>query len=467
MQAAIQPDRLKRRIYWWDTVEVESRESLRGDSRVDVAVVGGGFTGLWTAYQLKRAEPGLSVAVLEREWVGSGASGHNDGFAIALLDLSLPDLIANWGLERARGTHEAIARSVEEIGEFCAEHDVEADYRRPGFLSIARSGGERARLEADYQAAERMGVAWDFELLEGDAAQSVLGSPVVQAVMREGRGAQLNPLALTQGIAKACESMGVRVYERTPVLEVVPGDPVVCRYDGGEVKAGHAVIATNAFAWQFREFRRKVLPLWSYALVSKPLSDEQIGRVRWRDHVGYEDKRVLVSDGRLTPDNRFLCGGAEPIYFRGNSMDRKHADSPRPYQQLHRDAMELFPMWRDLEWDYAYAGCMGMTPNFVPYFGSLGSNVHYGLAYNGHGVAPSHTGGKVLRDLVLGRASEYTELFFVNGREPRWPPEPLRFAGARVTTRMVLRSDMALHREKSDDPALPAVMRLNKRVLRA
>jgi glycine/D-amino acid oxidase-like deaminating enzyme len=459
-------DDLKRRIYWWDTVEPQPRAPLRGDLRVDVAIAGGGFTGLWTAYHLKRAEPSLDVAVLEREWVGSGASGHNDGFAIALLDLSLPDLIANWGLERANAAHEAVGRAVEEIGEFCDEHGVDADYRRPGFLSIARSAGEQARLEADMRAAAELGCAWDFELFEGDAAQDVLGSPTVRAALREGRGAQLNPLALAQGIARACEELGVRVYERTPVLDVVPGDPVVCRCDGGRVEAASAVIATNASAWQLPAFRRKVLPLWSYALVSKPLTDEQIGRVQWRDHIGYEDKRVLVSDGRLTPDNRFLCGGAEPIYFFGNSMRPRHADAPRPYEQLHRDAMELFPMWHDLEWDYAYAGCMGMTPSFVPYFGSLSPNLHYGLAYNGHGVAPSHTGGKVLRDLVLRRRSEYTELFFVNGREPRWPPEPIRFVGARLTTRLVLRDDLSLDRRGADGAPLPGIMRLNKRILR-
>jgi glycine/D-amino acid oxidase-like deaminating enzyme len=426
-------------IYWWETEPVMPRPRLQGTERADVCIVGGGYTGLWTAYFLKREQPSLDVAVVERSWAGSGASGHNDGYAMTVLDMSLHHLVEHHGPERAGAAHEAVARSVVEIGEFCSEHDVDAEYELNGFAAIAVNDGHMWRLERDLEAARRIGADHDFTLLEGADARSVIGSPIVRAILKEGRGAFINPHKLVRGLARTVEAMGVRIFERSPATEIGTGR---VRSELGAVEAPRIVVATNAYQRTFPQFRARVLPLGSYAMATEPLSEEQRERVAWEGREGFEDKRNFITIARWTADGRILLGGRLAPYFYGNDMDLRHMTNERVFAELREAWRELFPMWQDVSFTHAYGGCVAITASFLPYVGTLGDGIFYGYGYNGHGVAPSHTVGRALCDLVLERDTEHTALLFVNQEaEPAIPPEPLRFLGARLTTALLDRQD--------------------------
>ncbi len=434
---------------------------LEGTERADVCIVGGGYTGMWTAYFLKRADPALEVTIVERSWAGSGASGHNDGYAMTVLDMSLHHLVERHGAERAGAAHEAVARSVVEIGGFCDEHGVEADYDLCGFAGVGVNDGQMWRLERDLEAARRIGAEADFEYFEDQRAREVIGSPIVRGVLKERRGALINPQRLARGLARVIDEMGVRVHERSPATAISSGRVTTER---GAVEAERIVVATNAYQHAFDQFKGRVVPIWSYAMVTEPLTDDQLGRVAWPGREGFEDKRNFITIGRLTADNRVVWGGRLAPYYRGNDMDIRHMRNDYVFDQLRGAWSQFFPMWSDVRFTHAYGGCVAITGTFLPYVGSLGGGVLYGYGYNGHGVAPSHTVGQTLADLVTGRDSELTNLVFVDQKESRLPGEPLRYLGTRLTTALLERQDRKMDRGGGVGEMDPLILRVVNRL---
>jgi glycine/D-amino acid oxidase-like deaminating enzyme len=451
--------RVKHAIYWWETEPVTPGAPLQGTVDCDVCIVGGGYTGLWAALFLKEAEPSLDVRIVESQWAGAGASGHNDGYAMTVLDMSLHHLVTHQGVERAAAAHEAVAQSIVEMGDFCARNGIDAEFELNGFVAFATNPGQLWRLERDYEAASKIGAEDDFELVDGDGAREIVGSPILQGALKEGRSAILNPQKLARGLARTARERGVTIYEQTPALELAPGARPSVATPSGRVLADTVVVATNAYQHAFPQFRSKVIPLWSYAMVSEPLSDEQLARVHWPGREGFEDKRNYITIGRPTADNRLLWAGRLAPYYFGNDMDLRHMRNPRVHGELREAFEQFFPAWRDVRFTHAYGGCVAITAGFLPLFGRLDGGIVYGYGYNGHGVAPSHTGGKVLRDLVLGRDTEYTNLLFVNGRERGFPPEPLRLIGARLTEWLLERQDRRFDRGKGSGEMDPLLLR--------
>jgi glycine/D-amino acid oxidase-like deaminating enzyme len=448
-------------IFWWETEPLVPGPPLEGSATADVCIVGGGYTGMWTAFFLKQAEPALNVAIVERSWAGSGASGHNDGYAMTLLDMSHHHLVARHGAERAAAAHEAVARSVVEIGEFCERYGLDAEYERNGFAALAVNDGQMWRLEKDLEAARRMG-ADDFTLHEGAEARALIGSPIVRGALREERSALLNPQKLARGLARVLDGMGVRIFERSPATRIERGR---VETELGAIEAERIVVATNAYQHTIDQFRGKVVPIWSYAMVTEPLSDDQLGRVAWPGREGFEDKRNFITIGRLTAENRMIFGGRLAPYFYGSDMDTRHMRNEHVFGQIRGAWHQFFPMWEDVRFTHAYGGCVAITASFLPYVGSLGNGIWYGYGYNGHGVAPSNTVGRTLCDLVLGRDSEYTELLFVDqDKEPRVPPEPLRFLGTRLTMALLERQDRRMDRGGGVGEMDPLLLRLVNRL---
>jgi glycine/D-amino acid oxidase-like deaminating enzyme len=448
-------------IFWWETEPVVPAPPLEREERADVCIVGGGYTGMWTAYFLKQAEPSLDVAIVERSWAGSGASGHNDGYAMTLLDMSLHHLVERYGSERAGAAHEAVARSVVEIGEFCAEHGVDAEYELNGFVALAVNDGQLWRLERDLEAAQRIGQEADFEYFTDEEAREVIGSPIVRGLLKERRGALINPQKLARALARVLDGMGVRIHERSPATEIAPGKVTT---PGGAVLTEKVVVATNAYQHSLPGFEDKVVPIWSYAMVTERLSDEQMGRVAWPGREGFEDKRNFITIGRFTADNRVIWGGRLAPYYRGNDMDLRHMRNDYVFGELREAWSRFFPMWSDVGFTHAYGGCVAITGTFLPYVGSLAGGVHYGYGYNGHGVAPSHTVGRTLADLVADRESGYTQLVFVDQDEARIPGEPLRYLGSRLTTALLERQDRRMDRGGGVGEMDPLILRLVNRL---
>ncbi|MEU5977239.1 FAD-binding oxidoreductase [Streptomyces sp. NPDC047315] len=427
-------------VYWHDTEQVVPGDPLRGRVDCDVCIVGGGFTGLWAAYFLKEAEPALDIRIVEAKHSGYGASGRADGFVTPTVGKDIQALVDEFGLDRALDASRAVGRSILEIGRFTRRHRVDADYEANDYLMVATSPAQVKRLEHDRELAERMGAA-QAEVLSQDATRELVGSPALLAGMRTG-GALVNPFKLARGIARTVRDMGVTIHDDSPCLRVEPGIRPRVITTGGEVTADKVVLATNAHMDAFPPFRRKIAPIWTYAMISEPLTDGQLARVPWAGREGLVEAKSLLTCARLTRDNRVMFAGGPAPYYFGRDKRQRNMNRPEVYRKLYAEFLRFFPMWADVEFSYAYGGVADVVRDFAPHFGTLaGGSVLYGYGYCGNGIAATHTGGKVLRDLALGKDSDYSRLLFVDGehrRPPRsFPPEPALYLGARAATRLM------------------------------
>jgi glycine/D-amino acid oxidase-like deaminating enzyme len=445
------------RSFWLEADPYVPGPPLAGDVAVDIAIVGGGFTGLWAAHFLLRAEPALKVAVIEREVIGYGASGRNGGFAMTLLSRSVHDLLQTFGKEPARAAHEAVVGSIDAIGEFCAEYKVACDYQKNGFIAVALDDSQVPRIEADRQAAETLGIA-GVRYLSGEELRRQIQSPLVRCGLEERACALLNPAKLVRGLGRVVRQQSGIIYEQTPVEGIdTGGEKVTIRTPQGTVRADKVVVASNAYSVQFPEFRRAVVPLYSYIVLTEPLSETQWTAIGWQGRQGLEDKRTYIHYFRPTADGRILMGGEDAPYYYGSSTAPQHDRNPPVFALLQRDLKTIYPQLEGVRFTHQWGGPVGVTVRFVPTFGTLqGGRLHYGFGYCGHGVGPTHLGGQILRDLVLGRQSDLTDLCFVRQQAIPFPPEPLRY----LTMNLVRRSLLA-----QDRKGKPKVEPLSLRVL--
>lgn len=429
-------------IYWHETSHRDPCPTVNGRTDVDVAIIGGGYTGLWTAFHLLEAEPTMRVAVLEAETIGFGASGRNGGFAMTLLDMSLALLRRNHGDHGARAAHEAVARSVSEIGSTIDQESIECEWKHGGLLVVATNPGQLQRIELDRRAAEELGLE-GFSWLDQEEVREQIRSPTYLAALREEHCAVLHPAKLARGLAEVVAQRGATVFEQTEVTAIddVRGKLWV-HTPSGHVIADQVVLATNAWAAHQPWVGRRVLPLYTYIALTEPLSTEQWSTVGWGSHCGVEDKRNYVHYYRRTLDGRILWGGSDGVVYFNGGIAARHDRHRHTFRRLQRTFRETFPQLDRVRFTHHWGGPVAITANFVPDFQTvLDGRLHYGVGYNGHGVAPSHTGGKILRDKVLGETSELTGLCFVDQKVAPFPPEPLQWLSAEASRRALLRQD--------------------------
>ncbi len=451
--------------YWHETSRHVPGPVLTGRHDVDVAVVGGGYTGLWTAYQLRESEPSMKVAVIEREMIGFGASGRNGGFAMTLLDMSLAHLRRNHGDAAAKAAHEAVATSVEEMGATIEQHGIDCEWKHGGLMVVATNRGQQRRVDADIEAAEALGLA-GFERLSREAAQAEVHSPTYVGGLREEHCAVLHPAKLARGLAQVVQRMGADVFEGTDVTAIEEaGGKIRLTCAQGVVYADQVVLATNAWASHTPWFKNKVVPLYTYIAMTEPLTDEQWDSVGWDSHCGIEDKRNYVHYYRRTLDGRILWGGSDGIIRYGRGIRPRFDRNDKILERLSGTFRRTFPQLHNVRFTHHWGGPVGITVDFVPLFGTLlEGRMHYGLGYNGHGVAPTHTGGKILRDKVLGKPSELTELCFVDHKEATFPPEPLIWIGGELTRKALLRQDAQFDQGKNGSEMDPLLLRVMKKL---
>jgi glycine/D-amino acid oxidase-like deaminating enzyme len=423
---------IKHEVYWRETEPVEPGPPLSGDLRCDVAIIGGGYTGLWTAHQLKLAEPTLDVHIIESDYAGSGASGHGDGFVTPTIGHSLAAFTHAFGTDRARVAYSVVGRSILELQRFCRKHSIDAQLEPTGYFQVATSSAQLRWLERDIELVDRLGANSSLELLDRSAMLDRLSSPAIQGAFKVG-GALVNPHRLVRGLTRVVRAQGVPVHEHTPALAMSRnGSRHIIQTPGGTLSADKVLLATNAYQHQFVPFRRTVKPFWSYLAVTEPLTDDQLAQVTWPGREGFVEARNLIVFGRLTAQNRLLVGGGPAPYFYGRDMNPHRMRNPASVALLRETLARYFPMWRELRFTHAYGGCIDMTRDLVPHVGTLGDGIFYGHGYCGNGIAFTHTAGKVLRDLILERDSAYTNLLFVNGNEPSYLAEPLTWLRERT-----------------------------------
>lgn len=414
-------DRLSTDTYWHETATAEPGEPLDGDVSCDVCIVGAGYTGLWAAHFLKQAEPGMSVMVVEAGAVGGGASGMNAGFVQMTAGKVLRRLLWYYGKEKAGGVYKSVARSVLEIGRFCRQNGIDAQYQNSGILQVATDTKQLARLELQIKRARKAGVA-SFRLLDAQEAQERIGSPTVLGALKVS-GALLNPYRLVLGLARVVREQQVPIFEHTPAetVEKVDGKWRVTT-PKGTIIADQVVMATNALQGQFPELHPRQMPVWNYLMVTEPLTDAQLARVAWPGGEGVANSLSFSTAARLTPDNRVLWAGGLWYMFGDRDTDARHRHNDDAYAKLEQSFRTFFPQWRDVRFSHANGGLISWSHTFIPQFGRTPSDMVYGHGYTGSGIAASHTGGKILRDLVLRRQTEFTDLAFVTVNQPKFLP---------------------------------------------
>ena len=427
------PPTARHTVYWRDTEQVEPGPPLTGDVRCDVAVIGAGYTGMWTAYYLKKAEPGLDVQLVEADYAGSGASGHGDGFVTPTIGHSLASVAHAYGTAEAKLAYSVVGRSIVELGRFCRAQGIHAEYEIRPYLQVATTPAQRRWLEMDLALIERVGGSAP-PLLERDDVRKLMDSPAVQAGFSVG-GAMVNPHRLSRGLSRVLRGMGVGIHERSPatgVRRTAAGHTVTT--PGGTLTAPKLLYATNAYQHRFAPFRTMVRPYWSYAAVTEPLTEAQLAKVHWPGREAWVEARNMVVFGRLTAHNRLLVGGGPAVNYYGNDMAGRRMDNAAATAMLRSTMDRYYPEWKDVRFTHTYGGCIDMTPDLVPHVGSLGDGSFFAHGYCGNGVATTNTVGKTLRDLILERDSAYTQLLFVGDQRRRYPAEPLAFLGGRART---------------------------------
>jgi glycine/D-amino acid oxidase-like deaminating enzyme len=416
---------------------------LEGEREADVAIVGAGLTGLWTALFLKALEPTLEVTVVEQGLAAHGASGRNAGMLSETVDHGHGLAIEHFGETEARLLARLGERNVAEMTAFLDERDIRCDYEPTGRLMVALTPAHVAEARRTVDTARRLGLD-TFHPLDRDAAQAEVHSPLYLGGVRVTGGGILDPVKLVDGLGAEAERLGVRVLERSRVLSVEPaGAATRVRAEGGELLARRVVLATSAYTHHLLPgVTRRFIPLYDYILVSDPLTAAQREAIGWRGRQGITDGRAFFNYYRLTADDRILWGTSEAAYYAGNRVDPSCDHSPAHYAALRKSFRRHFPALAGLEFPYAWGGPICSTTRMTPYFGrALGGRVCYGLGYTGHGLGTTRLAGRILAHMALDRPSELLDLSLVRKKPFPYPPEPVRSWSVAAVTRALRRVD--------------------------
>jgi glycine/D-amino acid oxidase-like deaminating enzyme len=432
--------------FWYaSTATPARRPPLPGDREADVCVVGGGFTGLWTAYYLKRARPELEIVVLEREFTGFGASGRNGGWLSDRFAAPREQMARAHGREQVLALQRAMQATVDEVIHVCAAEGIEADIVKNGLLLVARGPAQAARLREHTEA----GRAWENDVVE-------LDREALEARLRVTRGtaglwsphcARIQPAKLVQGLAAAVERLGVRIYEGTAVSEVAPGE---ARSPLGTVRAPKVLTCLEGFTASLRGQRRTWLPLNSAIVATAPLPQEVWDQIGWQNAELLGDLAHAYMYAQRTADGRIAFGGRGVPYRFGSRTDANGLTQQKTIEQLVHLLHEFFPAARSVPIEHAWCGVLGVPRDWSPTV-RLDRATGLGIAggYVGHGVSTANLAGRTLRDLVLGEDTELTRLPWVGRSARSWEPEPLRWIATRLVYGLYRSADRLESRSES------------------
>jgi glycine/D-amino acid oxidase-like deaminating enzyme len=426
---------------WFDQVpgSLAPRAPLPGDLDVDVAIVGAGYTGLWTAYYLQAADPTLRIALIEAEIAGFGASGRNGGWCSALFPVSFETLAAESGHEAASAQYAAMRASVTEVARVAAAERIEADLARGGTVVLARTPAQlqRARDEAGVAAGNDLGV----QLLSADEARQRLNATGVRGATYTPHCAALQPAKLVRGLADTVSARGATIHEQTRATSIEPGR---VRTERGTVRARIVVRATEGYTARLPGARRAIAPVYSLIIATEPLPDAVWGEIGLRERETWSDHRHVIVYGQRTADGRMVFGGRGAPYHLGSRVRPDYDRVPRVFADLERTLLELFPVLRGRAITHRWGGPLGIARDW---HASVGLDPATGLAwaggYVGDGVSTTNLAGRTLADLITGHCSDLTTLPWVGHRSRSWEPEPLRWIGANLGLRAMTWADRA------------------------
>ncbi len=420
---------------WLDQLgSIEKRSPLSGDTEVDVAIVGGGFSGLWTAYYLSRLDPTLSIMIIEKYFCGYGASGRNGGWAEGGLAVG-PEKYAQWSsMDEAMRLTRAMHDTVDEIGRVAAAENIACGYAKGGWIRLARNDPQERRQRRETSAANAHG-----ELLDSNEARRYLNATDVRSGIYSADCAALDPARLTRGLADAVEAAGVVIVEGTAVSRV---DPKQVTTDRGTVRAEVVVRATEAYTRDLEGERRTLLPVYSLMVATEPLPDDLFEEIGLDGRPTFSDDRFMVIYGQRTEDNRLAFGGRGVPYHFGSAITSRAETHEGSHALIRQTLIDMLPVLNDVRFTHRWGGVLGIPRDWVPGlhfdqttgFGVLGG-------YVGEGVAAANLAGRTMAELIHGADTERTTLPWVGHKVRRWEPEPLRWLGVRSSRRILAAAD--------------------------
>jgi len=434
--------------FWLETAgeDLTPRRPLEGPAEADVAILGAGFTGLWTAYYLLRKEPSLRVVVLEAETSGFGASGRNGAWCNSAFPVSPGELARRFGREATRELLLEMRGAVEEVGRVAGAESIEAQYFRGGQLRVARGPSQLPGIEEAYESLRALGMEEDLLLLDAEETAGRVRITDARGALYSPHCSTVHPARLARGLARAVERLGGEVFEQTPVTGYEPGDgtgrlPRLVTEAGG-VYARTVVLAGEAYLARLRKLRRQVLPIYSLIVLTEPLSEAQWAEVGWEGRECVASNRYTVDYLSRTADGRILFGGRGAPYHYGSRIKDEYDRHEPTHEMLRRTAREWFPALEGARFTHAWGGPLAAPRDWMPTMSyDPASGIATARGYTGQGVATANLSGRTLADLILGRDTAITDLPAVN-HEPRpWEPEPLRWLGARYVQRGLMKVD--------------------------
>lgn len=408
---------------------------LAGDRNVDVAIIGAGFTGLSTALEFKRDNPGATVAVLEAAVVGYGASGRNGGFNMKLFGLEPEVTKLRWGRQRTIDAHRYALRAVAWVKQLIEQNKLNSDYRHTGMLRVSYSPSQLQRLEHTHHLMRDLGIDGDVSWFTQEQLRSEFHTDRYIGAIYERETGILNPCKHVRELKRLAMEAAADVYEQSPVeLISRPAGKIRLQTRGGTITAAKLVVATNAYTSALQglpRLRSRQIPMWTFQVVTAPLTAAQWESIGWKNQQSFEDNRQLVHYFRPTVDGRITMGGGDITAPSGKGFD--HDSEPRIWAHCEEHLKWIFPQLRDVPIEYRWGGPVSVNMDMTPEIGLLGDDrVIYSTGCIGHGVSLTHLNGRLIADLLSDRKTELSDFWIVNRKAIPWPPEPLSFIGRTV-----------------------------------
>jgi glycine/D-amino acid oxidase-like deaminating enzyme len=450
--------------YWLEEAgPVEPARALAGDESADVVVVGGGYTGMWAAWHLRRLEPGARVLLLEAGVCGHGPSGRNGGF-VNTLWFSLPNLRRRFGDRAALAVARVAAASVEEIGAFCAEQGVDAWFTRGGYLQVSTAPAWDEQWAEALAACRELGEPDAGIELSAEQVAERCRSPVFRGGAYYPGAATVQPARLARGLRARMLAQGVEIRERTEVERVArDGTGVRIEASSGSVRAGSAVLAAGGWLASVPGLRSRLTLTSSHMVITEPVP-ELLEEVGWTGGECITDSRAMLHYFRTTQDGRIAFGwGGGRVVFGARTDGRAERD-PKVAAATEADLRRFFPGLEGRRVELAWGGPIDVSPSHLPVAGSLDGPIHYGFGYTGNGVGPSQMIGRSLASLALDRRDEPSRLALVDPPTVRVPPEPFRFIGGTIIRRALLRHEAALDAGRRPGTITRAVAGIPERI---
>jgi len=416
--------------YWRESVrsEIVSRDSLVSNIDVDIAIVGAGYSGLWTAYYLKKLRPDARVAVIESNQVGFGASGRNGGWCSGFLPMTLLELEKQHNRQAAIEMCRQSFATIDEIERIIADENIDCDFHRGGTIHGATNAVQRTRVIEAVKELHSYGFSEnDSRMLTLEEARDRINISGLLASSYTPHCAAIHPVKLVSGLAKVVERMGVKIYENSRVDEINSG---TLNLKHSIVRAEVVVRATEGFTSQIKHHRRTLAPLYSYMVATEPLTKSQRDEIGWQNRETYHDARNMIIYVQITRDGRIAFGGRGAPYHFGSRVKPNYDNHDEIHQKIISSMHDVFPLTKDLKITHRWGGPLGVPRNWQP---SVNYDPRLGLAslggYVGDGVAAANLAARTLAHLVVGDDHPLTNLAWVNHPSRKWEVEPLRYFG--------------------------------------